>query len=689
MSHRLCPSCKAIFIGLQILREPRPHHTSALNLINAAKDGCYVCSIIIKSRAWEAIEIDAPFNPTWYLTPIVGQFPGWFKLTIDAAPSEEELYQDFVEDESPTTEDEEDPFNMPNVPMWGFYLQPAADVENNIALSEPPAGLHSPEILHLAQTWLSRCNEDHPSCKPTRPGFCPTRLIEILNPDHARVVVTQEQSTVDSYASLSHCWGNSKRLKLETSNIDQLRMNINIDELPTTYREAIAVCTGLNLRYIWIDSLCIIQDSREDWKREALTMKDVYQNAKLNIAAASSAESWQPSLSERDCKMIQPVDVTTHWDDQENGKYYLVDAAMYEDEVEKSPLCQRAWVVQEIWLSRRNLYLTKNQLWWECCERVACEAFPKAIPEVWLSADWLESRKGRSSIDQETRWGKRSFVYRRWDELVETYTSSKITYPSDRMIAFTGILQHFQSVLEDDTCLAMHWRSKLPQSLAWYSRRGRWSYRPADYRAPSWSWASIEGRVEFAHVPELAKDGIVETVCTLLDVRIVSPDPAHGSDLRGGWLKLSGHLTHIGIHDTHLTVEEQDGSFGFIQGSTDDPSGRFHDENWSSIELDENTELGEPAVSYLTGLAEDSLLSGEFDMSRRTSLKAVELDNEIYALPILRWEQEGALWSRGLVLCEAFAGAQRVFQRIGSFTLSGQVMTAKVMEGLAEEVLII
>ncbi|RYP46046.1 hypothetical protein DL768_007691 [Monosporascus sp. mg162] len=695
MNSYLCSCCEGIITGPQILGEERPHHSSALDLIKAAEDGCYICGIIVRSVAWKSLDSSVGFKPTWYLASMSGRQAGWFKLTIDAAPSEEELYAELLGDrdnegsETQATEDEQHEFELVE-PLWGFYLQPIADVEERIAKSEPPPGLHSPELLELVRTWFSGCSKNHTSCRASLPDFLPTRLLEIISYDQARIVITQEvDDAISSYASLSHCWGKSKRLKLETSNIDKLRTTISIGELPATYREAIALCIALGLHHIWIDSLCIIQDSREDWRREALTMKDVYQNSALNIAAAASAESSEPSFSLRDTRTIRPLQTVTRWNDQESRKYFLADAAMYEDEVERAPLRQRAWVIQEIWLAPCNLFLTKNQLWWECCELEACEAYPRGIPEAWLSADWLESVQTKSSTkNRETRWGKLSHVYSRWDALVETYASCKLTFPSDRMIAFAGILQDFQDVIPGDACLAGHWRSRLPQSLVWTSRRGQWSFRPAAYRAPSWSWASIEGRVTFGYTRPFAEGGVVETVCKLMDVQIVSESPTGEGDLKGGWVKLSGHLTRVGCIKGQLTVERDDGSFDFIEGSTDNFSGQLFENNWTNVEFDESTKSGEPAMSFIDGLTSHTLSNGEFEGCERTSISGDVLGKDLYSLPIIKWQQ-GRPCSAGLVLCETVVEGQRVFQRTGGFQLFGPVTVAKIMESPRQEVLII
>ncbi len=257
-----------------------------------------------------------------------------------------------------------------------------------------------------------------------------------MTEDTARVTIPREEPTRGPYATLSHCWGKAKRLKLLQSNLAQLRTSITIKDLPTSYLEAIAVCRRFQFRYIWIDSLCIIQDSSEDWQCEAATMKDVYQNSIMNIAAAAAAESSEPSFARRDVSLLQPLKLRAEWDGLAQKDYYLTDGGMYENEVEDSPLRRRAWVIQEVWLTARTLNLTEPQLWWECRQLEACEAYPGGIQRPWLS---LARQGAGSGVPPE-----REELYRRWNKLVETYAACHLTVPSDEMIAFSGIAQHFQ-----------------------------------------------------------------------------------------------------------------------------------------------------------------------------------------------------------------------------------------------------
>jgi hypothetical protein len=139
MSSRLCSRCEGILVGPQTLRQENPHHTSASDLIRAANDGCYICGIIARSNAFESLDPSVIFQATWYLTPMSGRQTGWFRLTIDAALSEEEI--EMLDEEpsdgsqSDNVENIEDDFGMPEVPMWGFCLQPTVGRETRFVRS--------------------------------------------------------------------------------------------------------------------------------------------------------------------------------------------------------------------------------------------------------------------------------------------------------------------------------------------------------------------------------------------------------------------------------------------------------------------------------------------------------------------------------------------------------------------------
>jgi hypothetical protein len=152
--------------------------------------------------------------------------------------------------------------------------------------------------MTCARTWLSECLQSHPRCqvpcssKPT--AYRPTRLIEIGQPEphKLRVRLSSElDDDVSPYATLSHCWGNSKALRLTSITTHELSTGIAISKLAKTFQDAVFTAQSLDIKFLWIDSLCILQDSTEDWQRESALMSHVYRYGLINIAASVAADS--------------------------------------------------------------------------------------------------------------------------------------------------------------------------------------------------------------------------------------------------------------------------------------------------------------------------------------------------------------------------------------------------------------
>ncbi|KAI1418813.1 HET-domain-containing protein [Xylaria sp. FL1777] len=662
MAPRLCKCCSVIFAHEPKLREDLPHHSSLESLILASEKGCYICRTIAKSEAGKAIDPTAPFEPASYLAPLTGEFSGLFKLTIDAVPSDEDLDQWFYDEDR----DDDDGFELPEAPIWGFLLIPAEDMEGPSPdiIIPTTMDLGSPEFLQMIRGWMSVCSSKHPHHEDS--GFRPTRLIEITDDVRVRLVVTKGHPHINSYATLSHCWGKAKTRKLLASNMEASRAGIDISELPTSYKEGIAVCKALGIKYIWIDSLCIIQDSKEDWNREALTMCDVYSNGTINIAAAAAAESSHPSFLERDAQLIGTVEVTTKLGSKGLQKYHIMYQGMFTDEVERSPLRQRAWVVQEVFLSRRNLYLTKGQVWWECSDLVACDGLPGGVPKA------MKPPEGQVQM---------------WRGLVETYTSCQLTFVSDRMVAFAGVVNSFKRNNPGDSYEAGMWRSQLPMALVWGKDSGR-TYRPAIYRAPSWSWASIEGPILCPRLQ--GEDGPINVVAEVLNVTSVAGDGANMAMFRGGHLQLSGHLTEVHVHDDHILIKGPDGSFNFIEGSLDHVKTSIQDQgNWTGASLDEVAESGEPMLSYLDQIGATDLTSGILETATRVTKLWNDWNMKLFSLPLITHRSRGQLISQGLLLCRLDIEAQTVYQRVGVCKTYGEVTTHKLLESAKETITII
>ncbi|XP_014554914.1 hypothetical protein COCVIDRAFT_82223, partial [Bipolaris victoriae FI3] len=137
-----------------------------------------------------------------------------------------------------------------------------------------------------AKEWLRFCGEKHPRCSPLGDRPLPTRVIDVGGKDSSRVRLVVSHGRFDRYIALSHCWGLREPITTTKDNFDRhVKEGIEIDDLPQTFRDAVEVVRALGFQYLWIDSLCIVQQDCEDWQREAAQMPEVYANAAVTITS--------------------------------------------------------------------------------------------------------------------------------------------------------------------------------------------------------------------------------------------------------------------------------------------------------------------------------------------------------------------------------------------------------------------
>lgn len=318
------------------------------------------------------------------------------------------------------------------------------------------------------------------------------------------------------YATLSYCWGRSPSFKmLRHAELEEFKEGIRIESLPATFKDAISAAARLGLRYIWIDALCIIQDSQEDWMREAATMSKVYSYAFLTLAAAASENSAGGLYRSRSSSAVNGVKLKITWPGYIEGEFYCVPNDPWVKAVNRSPLLKRAWVFQERLLSARTVYFAIDQLYWECGELYASELYPYGGP--WdlefrqklfniaprLPKDIQPARDGRfkhtytamllRTPSAEDWTFPEEFPYI-WASIVTQYSIGRLTCENDKLMAISGVANRMAMLVGGDEYFAGLWRPSLPLFLLWYSVN-RWS-RPASYQAPTWSWASLLGPVD-------------------------------------------------------------------------------------------------------------------------------------------------------------------------------------------------
>jgi hypothetical protein len=372
--------------------------------------------------------------------------------------------------------------------------------------SLPGVPMNTSSALDTAFDWFTTCTTSttHARCNKSqfkKPGWYPSRLIDIGMQAQAKwnLRVLSQDGISDpnaSYMTLSYRWGQNSTLLLLGSNIDSFRAGNSICNLPLTFRDFFIVAHRFSIRYVWIDALCIIQDSTRDWEREAPTMRYVYANSACNVAASASHDSEGGLFRARDPKSLQPpyLSASVFSDDSKSPRnYHVYDIEHWNKRVQYGPLHKRGWVYQEILLAPRVLYFGLNEVLWECFTRMDSE-FHSLIGYLPLEA------QGKHNLLELTAAGgnkqKNSIplpLLDSWMNLVQEYSGCVFTRPSDKLFAFAGIAKLFQDYTKD-LYIAGMWKSRLPEMMDWYVDAPQ-PVSSSKYRAPSWSWASIDGPV--------------------------------------------------------------------------------------------------------------------------------------------------------------------------------------------------
>jgi hypothetical protein len=390
----------------------------------------------------------------------------------------------------------------------------------------------SQDSLQVARGWLETCVDRHgEACGPPAGAgkWLPTRLLEVelaSGKIYLRDSHLLEPSGDARYVALSHCWGQGGTPFTTTHPTLRLRMDgIDIDALPQTFKDSVILSDSLGLRYVWIDSLCIIQDDANDWAREAAQMASVYRNAHLVLNAAHSDADSTGFLRPRhppDTVRLPPPPPPTDTHPPLHLRLQLLPPPTRRwedpsgpDPLTTEPISARAWCLQERALPVRALHYGTHQAFWEC-ERLRASEAGDAVPQTRGGGGQLQrlcrtaatttthsvfsrpegegEREPVNEPEQRVRWVD-------WHRMVEDYTARGITRHTDRLPALSGLAQ---AVVREtstgegggggDQYLAGLWRTGLLEGLLWCKARPGQVLAPApEYVAPSWSWAAVTG----------------------------------------------------------------------------------------------------------------------------------------------------------------------------------------------------
>jgi hypothetical protein len=356
---------------------------------------------------------------------------------------------------------------------------------------------------------------------------------------------SEDKPISPNYITLSYRWGSKPCLKLIRSNMHQLRRGQPISQLPLTFRDAIFVARRFSIQYLWIDSICIVQDSAEDWEQEAGMMRDVYANSALSISAIASINPDSGLFRSREARDIQPGILKGRYDGLADQNYYILERNYRDRQLTDTQLNRRGWVLQERLLAPRVLHFTQKQIFWECFTDNKCEVFSLGLPYHWPLKDFsslFSDSQRRYSLEDNSRMPKD--VFRRWQQIVEEYSQCELTIPNDKLPALSGIARLFQEATAD-TYLAGLWKSRLRESLTWAVRKPAAKMLSSQYRSPSWSWASIDGAV-YAEVESNV------SLISIIDANTTTTTIDTTGRVSAGYLVVEGVLLEAMYHQTDV-----------------------------------------------------------------------------------------------------------------------------------------
>ena len=336
----------------------------------------------------------------------------------------------------------------------------------------------------------------------------PTRVLEICE-DYANpsVRLIGSEGQTGRFIALSHCWGSTGKQPLRTTskNLNSHQNMIQFQDLPKTFQDCVEFSQGMGIKYVWIDSLCIIQDDHQDWLSESARMRNVYQNATVVVAASGSKDSTEGLfITNRPRAKVFRLPYRVNSDIQ--GTFNMMQLSGQWDPRWGS-LERRAWTLQERSLARRFLAFMPYGITWICKG--------SSIDEAGRDFDGFNPR-----ID--------------WYSLLHTYTTRSLTVPSDRPEAIRGIAEEIQRSRKDRYLPEYGvWEEELGRQLLWLTDGPQFDEGRLP-NVPTWSWMATKDAKKWSDDQYSGDHGDFQRSEEMTERFLVTLE---------GYLHLSGHLT--------------------------------------------------------------------------------------------------------------------------------------------------
>ncbi|KAI1872053.1 uncharacterized protein JN550_004256 [Neoarthrinium moseri] len=428
----------------------------------------------------------------------------------------------------------------------------------------------SEKSFSLWHTWLERCSSEHACTIHDLPESSPRRLLEIRKasgiPELIRLV--ESENLRRPYVALSYCWGpKSQKILLNAATLNGLRHGKPLIEFDPTIRDAVHTAEQMGFSYIWIDALCIMQDSSDDKAEEIARMTTIYSNAALTIVASRASSVAEGFLTDRTPlgaerrHYVFEIPLSRQDKKQSEGSLILVPpleeqlsgGVRYYNEVPE-PWDLRAWTLQERLLSRRTLKFGKLQTSWICQDDVTDNVTKEHVGTLIRSVE-SSLPSDPDAVESMSALERRAACLKDWYRLINMATARSLAFNVGRLPVVAGIAEIFASHLQDEY-MCGNWRSNLPLELLWMavSNQGRSS----SYIGPSWSWAGFNGIVGSNFVAKLYPGALADADIAILDFRAqhTHPESPYGA-AESGLLKVLGYLARV---NTKVLLDQEYGA---------------------------------------------------------------------------------------------------------------------------------
>ncbi|KAI3317670.1 heterokaryon incompatibility protein-domain-containing protein [Xylariaceae sp. AK1471] len=467
-----------------------------------------------------------------------------------------------------------------NTTLWGrsfevFTLPGHPKPFPDIPEKELHGDTSSAESLARAQEWLKTCQESHTCLQSTAIPALPARVLDVRT---SPVRLYETHGDRGKYICLSHCWGATRPTCITTTEtLETNLLGIPLATLPATFRDAIHYTIRLGFDFLWIDSICIIQDDETDWVEQSAQMADIYENAHLTLCATASADDdgglhGQAPQNVRPQKVIvngrDGIEYTIFVRTELGDRHLPLPASLggfsWQDSRDVYfPLLTRAWVLQERLLSRRLLHFAWGELLWECSELMACGCFPGIGLHQYqpsLAHEAIDKRLFKKYLTSPNTYHN---VADHWHKVVEAFTGLDISHTRDKLPALSGIAcRTLQQLRPGDQYLAGLWRSTLLSDMCW-SASG--NSEPRRGRSPTWSWASIDGPVRFTVVKA------ANTIISVVDASVSAASSDPTGEVTSGYIVLN-----VAYCSGRLKIKPYDHQDGKVFWAGSGPDSEFY-----------------------------------------------------------------------------------------------------------------